>query len=62
MPAPGLSRGMTRTGNGLTYRVTYTYTYDDRRRPLTKIGDLTITSGAQAGQRVQLGTQFSSYD
>ena len=58
----GNPRLVTRTGDGLTYRVAYTYTYDDRGRPLSKIGDLTITSGETAGQHVQISSAFSYYD
>ena len=58
----GNPRVVTRSGDGLTYRVEYTFSYDGRNRPLTKNGDLTILNGAGAGQHVQLGTQFSYYD
>ena len=58
----GNPRLVTRTGDGLNYRVAYTYTYDDRGRPLTKIGDLTITNGETAGQHVQTSSVFSYYD
>ena len=43
----------TRTGDGLTYTVDYTYGYDSGgKRPLTKHGDLVITSGTDAGTHV----------
>jgi len=52
----------TRTGDGLTYSVVYTYGYDtDGKRPLTKIGDLLITSGTDAGTRVRTSSVFSYY-
>jgi hypothetical protein len=58
----GNPRLVTRTGEGLTYRVVYTYSYDPSNRPLTKLGDLTITNGVNAGQHVETSSQFSYYD
>ena len=52
----------TRTGDGLTYTVDYTYGYDtDGKRPLTKRGDLLITSGTDAGTHVAIGSTFTYY-
>jgi hypothetical protein len=51
----------TLTGNGLTYKVDYTYTYNDRNLPLTKIGDLVITSGTDAGKHIQTNSTFTYY-
>src|SRR5689334_13397116 len=52
----------TRTGDGLTYTVSYTYGYDtDGKRPLTKTGDLVITSGSDAGTHVQTSSVFTYY-
>jgi hypothetical protein len=54
-------RRETRTGDGLNYVVDYTYTYDNQNRPLSKIGALTITNGADAGRQVQTNSAFSYY-
>ena len=51
----------TRTGDGTTYVVDYTYQYDDAKRPVAKRGDLLITGGTDAGQRVQIGSSFTYY-
>ena len=52
----------TRTGDGLTYRVEYTYGYDtDGKRPLTKSGDLEITSGDKVGQHFATSSVFTYY-
>jgi hypothetical protein len=53
---------VTHTGDGLNYQVDYTYTYDAKRRPLAKSGDLLITNGSDAGKHVSLMTTFSYYD
>jgi len=47
------------TGDAPNYTVDYTWTYDDRRRPLTKMGDVQFTSGPQLGQRFQIQSTFS---
>jgi hypothetical protein len=55
-------RKETRTGDGLTYSVDYTYGYDaDGKRPLTKRGDLVITSGTDTGRHVPTSSVFSYY-
>jgi hypothetical protein len=52
----------TRTGDGLTYAVSYTYGYDaDGKRPLTKSGDLVITGGGTVGQRIATSSVFTYY-
>lgn len=53
----------TRTGDGLTYVVDYTYDYDAAKRPVAKRGDLLITGGPgeQVGRRIQIGSSFSYY-
>ena len=50
----------THTGDGQTYTVDYTYIYDGDR-PVTKLGELTYTNGANAGQRFQTRSDFSYY-
>jgi hypothetical protein len=52
---------VTRSGDGLNYRVEYSYTYDDQKRPLTKAGDITLLNGPNAGQHVPSNTVFSYY-
>jgi len=51
----------TRTGDGLTYTSAYTYTYNTMNLPLTKSGELTITSGAQQGQIFHISSIYSYY-
>jgi hypothetical protein len=51
----------SRTGDGLHFRVDYRYTYDDRNRPLTKTGELTLLNGPDAGLRFQTNSVFSYY-
>ena len=51
----------TLTGNGLNYIVDYTYSYNDKNLPLTKIGDLVITSGTDAGKHIQTSSTFTYY-
>ena len=54
-------RREARTGDGLNYVVDYTYTYDTQNRPLSKIGALTITNGADAGRQIQTSSVFTYY-
>ena len=54
-------RRETRTGDGLTYVVDYTYAYDGAGRPVTKTGDLVITGGGQVGTHVQTRSAFTYY-
>ena len=65
LPGVTLQRGNpareTFTGGASDYSVNYTYTFDDRNRPLTKVGDLTWTSGPDAGQHAQTQSTFSYY-
>jgi hypothetical protein len=49
------------SGDGPNYSVDYTYTYDERDRPLTKRGDLVFTTGPDAGRRFQTESLFSYY-
>jgi hypothetical protein len=51
----------TFTGDSLGYTVVYTYTYDDRNRPLTKVGDLTWTKGPDTGQQFQTQSSYIYY-
>jgi hypothetical protein len=65
LPGVQLQKGnparQTHTGDGVNFTVDYTYSYDDQHRPLTKLGDLTITNGTDAGRRFQTSTIFSYY-
>jgi len=52
----------TRTGDGLTYAVSYTYDYGpDGKHPTAKRGDLVITGGGTVGQHVPIGSTFTYY-
>jgi hypothetical protein len=65
LPGVQLQRGNpareTFTGDAPNYTVDYTWTYDDKHRPLTKVGDLSFTSGPQEGQEFQTKSTFSYY-
>ena len=52
---------VSRSGDGLNYRIEYSYTYDDKNRPLSKLGDVTIRNGADAGRRIPTSSVFSYY-
>src|SRR5947207_6553782 len=49
----------TITGDGTNVTVDYTYTYDEKNRPLTKSGDALFLNGQNAGQRFQISSVFS---
>lgn len=51
-----------RTGDGVNYDVTYTYTYDSKGRPTLRSGDLLWQSGDDKGKHFQVSTTFSYYD
>jgi hypothetical protein len=55
-------RRVTRTGDADNYTVDYGYTYDGLNRPRTAIGDLTFTTGSNAGRHFQVGSVFSYYN
>ncbi|HEX6600258.1 MAG TPA: hypothetical protein VF034_13115 [Gemmatimonadaceae bacterium] len=65
LPGVELQRGNpaseTFTGASLAYTATYTYTYDDRNRPLTRMGEVTWTSGPDAGRNFQTQSSYSYY-
>jgi hypothetical protein len=52
----------THTGDGVNYSVSFSYTYDDRNRPLTKTGALTFLNGSDAGKTFQTSSTFSYFD
>ena len=66
LPAVQLQKGnpahVTHSGDGDNYTVDYAYTYDERNRPLTRIGDLAFLTGPDAGQHFQLSATFSYYE
>ena len=49
------------TGGVEDYRFDYTYTYDERHRPLVKAGTATILTGPNAGRIIPVRTDFSYY-
>jgi len=51
-----------RTGAGVNYDVSYTYTYDNKGRPTFRSGDLLWLSGDDSGKHFQVSTTFSYYD
>jgi hypothetical protein len=51
----------TLTGSGDNFVIDYTYSYDDKNRPLTKSGDALALNGVNAGRRFQTTSQFSYY-
>jgi hypothetical protein len=65
LPGAQLQKGnparQTHSGDGVYYRVDFTYTYDDRRRPLTKSGELTFLNGPDAGRTFQTSEVLSYY-
>jgi hypothetical protein len=65
LPGVVLQKGnparVTRSGDGTNYSVDYSYTYDDRGRPLRKNGDLLILNGSDAGRRFQIQSGFTYY-
>jgi len=49
------------TASENSYEVNYTYTYNNRDVPLSKTGDMIITTGVNAGQRNQTNSFYSYY-
>ena len=66
LPAVQLQKGnparQTHTGDGTNYSVDFSYTYDERNRPLAKTGALTFLNGADAGKTFQTLSVFSYFD
>lgn len=54
-------RKLIRSGGGSDYTIDYTYTYTDKKAPLTSTGDAVFTSGPNAGQRWQTHATYSYY-
>ena len=63
--ALGVTNASTSEGNILAFdvnfSVSFTYTYDDQNKPVTKTGDLVFTNGPDAGRHFQTGSLFSYY-
>ena len=49
------------TGTGNHYTIDYTYTYNDKNAPLTKLGDAVFTAGPVTGQKFKTSASFSYY-
>ena len=49
------------TGTGANYTIDYTYTYNDKNAPLTKLGDAVFTAGPNTGQKFKTSESFSYY-
>jgi hypothetical protein len=66
LPGVQLQKGnpahVAHTGDGDNYTADYTYTYDARKRPLTKSGEIAFLTGQDAGQHFQLSTVYSYYE
>lgn len=65
LPGVQLQKGnparQTHTGDGTNFTVEYTYSYDDKNRPLAKSGAVTVTNGTDAGQKFQISSVFTYY-
>jgi hypothetical protein len=65
LPGVVLQKGnparVTHTGDGDNYTVDNVYTYDDRNRPLTSVGDLVFLNGSHAGQHFRTQSSFTYY-
>jgi len=51
-----------RTGDGVNYNISYTYTYNTAKVPTNKKGDMLLINGPQAGQHFELNTSYSYYE
>jgi len=51
----------TRTGDGVNYKIDFTYTFNSKNEPLIKSGQFIYTNGDQAGQIFQTESVFSYY-
>lgn len=54
-------RHVSHFGGGMNFVVDYSYSYDAHNRPIARIGNLTVTSGDQAGRSFGLSAQYSYY-
>jgi hypothetical protein len=49
------------SGDGLNFTVDYSYSYDDKHRPLVKSGEVVLLNGSDTGRKVQISSVFSYY-
>ena len=65
LPGVQLQKGnpgrVTRTGDGINFRVDYVYRYDDQDRPLSTTGDFVYLNGPDVGKHVGTGSVFTYY-
>ncbi|RTL59927.1 MAG: hypothetical protein EKK37_03530 [Sphingobacteriales bacterium] len=54
-------RKVTRTGTAIDYEINYTYTYNDKKYPVSSSGLIKIKSGTDAGRTFNLSAQYSYY-
>jgi hypothetical protein len=52
---------VTRSGTAETFVADFSYTYDGNNRPLTQSGQVTITSGTNAGRQFQTSAVYTYY-
>jgi hypothetical protein len=49
------------TGDGINYKIDYTYTYNSKDAPLSRIGKLLWLNGADSGKQADLSAFYSYY-
>jgi hypothetical protein len=52
----------TRTGDGVNFIADYTYTYNNKKQPLVKSGNVLFVNGADAGKNFETRSVFSYYE
>src|SRR5258706_3737127 len=52
---------LSHTGDGVNYKIDYTYTYNDLNAPLTKMGIGICLNGADSGKQFETSSVFSYY-
>ena len=53
---------VVRSGDGVNYQITYSYTYNTHKQPVQRAGSMLLTNGPQSGQTFQLTTSYSYYE
>jgi hypothetical protein len=53
---------LIRTGDGTNYEITYTYSYNNNKKPVQRTGSMLLTNGPQSGQTFQLVATYSYYE
>lgn len=51
-----------RTGDGLNYEITYTYSTNTYKQPLQRTGSMLFTNGPDAGKTFQLNASYTYYE